>query len=88
MKDTFFMDSPFGEFANLYFGKLVNEITEINTVSDSEIMEKIKQKIRVVNDPVLNKYLNKLLEKKVKELGNVEEQIVYYEDRIKELRGQ
>lgn len=51
-------------------------------------MEKIKQKIRVVNDPVLNKYLNKLLEKKVKELGNVEEQIVYYEDRIKELRGQ
>lgn len=51
-------------------------------------MEKIKQKIRVVNDPVLNKYLNKFLEKKVKELGNVEEQIVYYEDRIKELRGQ
>lgn len=28
------------------------------------------------------------LTKKVKELGNVEEQIVYYEDRIKELRGQ
>ena len=25
----------------------------------NEIMEKIKQKIRVVNDPVLNKYLNK-----------------------------
>lgn len=87
MKKTFFMESPFGEYGNQYFISLVKEINELQTISDTEKLRLIKQKISIVNDQVLYKYLTKTLEKKIEELGTVDEQIMYYEEKIKELRG-
>lgn len=93
MKDTFFMESPFGEFGNQYFKALANQIQALEEVNNEQIAI-LKQKIISVNDQVLRKYLEKTLEKKIDELGNTmkkltyyEEQLAYYEKKINELRG-
>ena len=40
-----------------------------------------------MNDPILRKYLEKTFEEKIDSLGTIDEQLMYYEEKIKELRG-
>lgn len=87
MKDTFFMDSPFGEFGNQYYIDLVSGIEKLQTLRDAESVNLLKQKICAVNDSILRKYLEKTFEEKIASLGSVEQQLMYYEEKIKELRG-
>ena len=88
MKDTFFMDSPFGEYGNQYFKKLQAEIKELTMKEDKVVIERLKKKIAAVNDEVLHRYLVKAFEEKLGSVGSKRQRIEYYEEKIRELRGE
>lgn len=88
LKDTFFMDSPFGEYGNLFFKSLVKEIEVLNSISNRKYVEQLEKKIQMVNDKVLRRYLDRTLEEKIIEFGGKNDQIYYYEQKLKELRGE
>ena len=86
LKDTFFMESPFGEYGNQYFIDLVNEINGSQALYNTDKMKILKQKISAINDPVLRKYLEKSCEKQIETIGTIIDQINYHEEKIKELK--
>lgn len=85
LKDTFFMESPFGKFGEEYFKDLLNEL---KGVSNSSQILNFRKKIKTINDTVLRNYLNKQVETKLTEIGDKDEQIIYYEQKLKELKGE
>lgn len=87
LKDTFFMTSPFGEFGNLYFSNLVEEIKNFSNIGDRVQRKKLEKKIEIVSDKVLKHYLAESLEEKIVELSDRDQQILYYEEKIRDLKG-
>lgn len=81
------MTSPFGEFGNLYFSNLVEEIKNFSNIGDRVQRKKLEKKIEIVSDKVLKHYLAESLEEKIVELSDRDQQILYYEEKIRDLKG-
>ena len=81
MVKDFYLKSPFGEFANDYFHKLVQDIDKLD--GNNEELERIQALINSIGERLIKNKLNKMLEKKIDKLS--EDNIDFRKQRIYEL---
>ena len=87
MKDTFFLDSLFGELSESFFRKLQQEILELKEDVSEERINYIRNRIAIINEPSLKKYLHEKLESRLESQCSKENMIAYYQRKIEELKN-
>lgn len=93
MRNTFFLESPFGNVANHYFKKLQNQIMLLS--ENSELWDGIEHFQRIIeelDDLTVKMFLRQALEEKLHEIGRTdrkakEQLIEYHMKEIQRLRG-
>lgn len=88
MKNTFFLECPFGEFGNRYYQTLLKRIENWEWNEDEEELDRLNETIDTITDPILNKYLRKCLEEKIEKQEETDKIVRYYQKRIAELQKQ
>ena len=86
MKDTFFLESIFGELSEKFFKSVQKEILELPEDVSYEKIEAIKSKIEIINELSLKNYLYTKLENMLDRLGAKETLLMYYQRKIEELK--
>lgn len=82
MKETFFLDKPFGEFSNKYFDFIISQVNNL----EKENKEKVRKIIDDIDEPTIFTYLNKIYNEKIKEISTDDELIMYYEKQLEKLK--
>ena len=83
VKNTFFLENPLGEFSNVYFSNILEQINELN--KDNE--KRIRKIIDDIDEPVLHAFLNKQYNEKIRKIFKEDELIKYYEKQLEKLKG-
>lgn len=93
MKNTFFLESPFGNVANQYFKRLQKDIMVLSADKESfERIDTLQKIIDLLEEPTVKMFLKQELDKKLYELGmenvEVKEKLIeYHLNEIQRLRG-
>ena len=82
MKDTFFLEKPFGEFSNEYFNSVVEQIKGLEEGNK----KRVRKIIDDIDEPTIYTYLNKKYNERINEISTNDELILYYEEQIAKLK--
>ncbi len=82
VKDTFFLDKPVGEFADVFFEEIIFEISNLN----GENKDRIRKIIDDIDEPTIFTYLNKIYNEKIKKVLEDDDLIIYYEKQLEKLK--
>lgn len=94
MRNTFFLNSPFGERANYYFSVLQKRIDNLTKEGNYRYeLERLQKIIDDLDEPTIKMFLKNALDSKIKEFVNIDsrvrqELIEYHQREIARLKGQ
>ncbi len=90
IKDSFFLESIFGELCEEYFKRIQDDIagldcTGLDCNSREDVIKDIRRRIELISESSLRQFLYSRLEEKLEGVYPNEELITYYINRIKDL---
>ena len=85
IKDTFFLESPFGVLSERFFKDLQNDILNLKEEYSQKLVNDIRARIDVINETSLKKYLISSLENQLEVVCEKNDLLQYYQSRIKEI---
>lgn len=85
IKDTFFLESPFGVLSEKFFKNIQKDILNLKEGYSQEAIYDIKKRIEVINEMALKTYLISRLENQLESICTKNELLQYYKSRIEEI---